>query len=169
MPSPTKSSEKPSPPPEPLGPKCSVEPLAPKHHRIGFQCGYPELDDPLTSYSFSGPRNDRTYLVATLGGNPRVLGYATLEVYDLRLHNSIEGDSYYISWLAVCQDYHRKGIGTRLIAEVLLLAKDWIDARGPAPLSLHADTSIHRFYTRLGFTSIDERLLSMPANVLSDL
>lgn len=169
MPNRIRNSGARSKPPKPLGQECRVGRLSQTHSRSGFDCGSLELNAPLVEYRIDGPRNDRELIVATLGESNRVLGYAALELSDLTLADGIEGQSYYIPWLAVDEEFHRRGIGTRLVSETLLLAKDWSKRCGIGPVTLHAETKIHGFYKQFGFEGIGNKLLAIPANVLSEL
>jgi GNAT superfamily N-acetyltransferase len=101
-------------------------------------------------------------------GNRRALGYVGLEVSDLELHKSLTGNVIYVPWLAVHEYHHRKGIGTRLMSEAILLARGWSTSLGPTPIALHADSSIHEFYKPFGFEQVGS-LMVLPASVIAEI
>jgi GNAT superfamily N-acetyltransferase len=154
---------------EPDGHNCEVERLSRRHKRSAFRCGIPDLDRPLVEFRLDGPRKDRALLVAVRAGDDRVIGYVGIQVTDLRLDRSVTGKAFYIPWLGVQEGLHRRGIGTRLIGEALLVAKEWTKVHGPGPVALHAKDHLDGLYSSLGFCRIDGGLMAMSASVLESL
>ncbi|MCE9590078.1 MAG: GNAT family N-acetyltransferase [Planctomycetes bacterium] len=154
----------------PLGPDCRVGRLSETHQRSHFRCGVDHLDNPILTYRLDGPRIDREILVATLNNDNRVVGYGGLELSDLELAQGITGMAFYVPWIAVAQGFQRRGIGKRLVSEVLLRAQRWSREQAiTAPVTLHAEKQLHGFYEQFGFEQINDQLLALPASVLTAL
>lgn len=166
MPNPTRNSGKQSQWPKQLGPACKVQALSNSHYRHGFDCGCDELNTPLIAYSAGHRTDDFRFIAATMQGNKHVLGYGSLQRYDLVLSKSIGARCFYVPWIAVHKDFQRRGIGTRLVAEIILSAKDWSEFLEPRPLALHAKASIQGFYKQFGFELIGDSLMMLPASVV---
>lgn len=74
------------------------------------------------------------------------------EISNFPMHHNVHGDTLYIIFIAVSKNYRKQGVATRLIQEIILVAKKYKVKR----VKLVAKDGLLDFYSKLGFSRLNE-------------
>jgi len=145
-----------------------IEPLAPRHDRVGFECGIPELNDYLRRQAAQDTRRgvSRVY-VAREHGALKVLGYYTLSATSFGKKSLPEKEAsrlpHYpipaalLGRLAVATVYQGQGLGKYLLFDALHRVLQAAETLAVYALVVDAKNNDARaFYERYGFMSFPD-------------
>lgn len=140
-----------------------------RHHRGGFDCGVPELNDYLRTKLGQHSRKSLTrgYVLATPEGT--IAGYFTLAASRITVSVIPDGHGFpakmplpttLLGRLAVDVRFRGRGLGGALLVEALTVAVRVSEAIASAAIEVDAkDEASRSFYAKYGFVSLtDDRL-----------
>ncbi len=158
-------------------PSISIEPFEPRHHeRAQFSCGVARLDNFLRLTAKKQQKSDYTRVfVAVAEGSKRILGYYAMNSHAVGIAE-LGSDllrqvpqrsvlpALYLSMIAVDITQQGKGLGTDLVMDALLRARDVADQVGLKLIILDVindggEAVFERrkaFYQRMGFESLPD-------------
>jgi len=145
-----------------------IERLSRRHHREGFDCGNPELNDYLrhTARQHTDKGLSRTDVLVDDEAPTEVLGYVTVCLAEI-ITDSLPpqyGKKYpakahgvKLARLAVAQSRQRQGLGALMMIHAMRKAFQVADSTGISGLFVDAkDEAASRYYRRFGFIALPD-------------
>lgn len=154
-----------------------VERLARRHDRNAFSCGVKALDDYLVHYALQNDKKRIATAYAMLDGK-HVIGYYTLSNASVTLADLPEAiakklpaypvPAIRIGRFAIAQNFHRQGIGERLLTDALIRIVEASKISASFAVIVDAKEQSIEFYKKYGFKSLHQsaETLFMPTKTI---
>lgn len=145
-----------------------IEPLSRRHHREGFDCGNPELNDYLrhTARQHTDKGLSRTEVLVDDGAPAEILGYVTMSLAEIITDTLppryakkylAKAHGVKLARLAVARSRQRQGLGALMMIHAMRRALRVAEAAGIVGLFVDAkDEAASRYYRRFGFLPLPD-------------